>query len=146
MSSSGFIDKLKSANEINPDKHDGSYELVRETVKRLANVPRAKLDVEDMDMLYLMTIGTWKSSADNKIKKIENSHLDKNDKDSLIRIVEKVRKKAENREYENSNITAGEVLGCSVPVFLSFVVKHRRKILVHLYHYVSKSNKKRMKK
>lgn len=127
MSSSEFIDKLKSANEINPDKHDGSYELVRETVKRLANVPRAKLDVEDMDMLYLMTIGTWKSSADNKIKKIENSHLDKNDKDSLIRIVEKVRKKAENREYENSNITAGGSFGMFGTGFLSFGSKTPKK-------------------
>ena len=50
------------------DKHDGSYRVVRETVKCLSNIELEQIDIVDLNMLYLMTVGTWKSSFDNKRK------------------------------------------------------------------------------
>lgn len=66
---------LSQQPELNPDKHDGSYELVRETARALSTVDPENLGIEDLDMLYLTTVGTWKSSFENKKKKINESNL-----------------------------------------------------------------------
>lgn len=62
---------------------DGSYELVRETVQALSTVEKGKLDVKDLDLLYFMVVGTWRSGIDVKRQKIRDSHLDTNEKDRL---------------------------------------------------------------
>ena len=54
-------EKLTLMKELDPDKHDGAYQLVRETVKALSMVNFNVIGIEDLDMLYLMGIGTWKS-------------------------------------------------------------------------------------
>ena len=68
-------EKLAVRTEMNPDTHDGAYQLVRETVNALSRVNPKDLGIEDLDMLYLMGIGTWTSSYQNKKLKIDNSHL-----------------------------------------------------------------------
>jgi hypothetical protein len=65
---------------MNPDAHNGAYELVREAVNALANVNPEELGIEDLDMLYLMGIGTWKSSYQKKKEKINKSHLSQSEK------------------------------------------------------------------
>ncbi len=47
-----FINHLKTKGEMDPDTHDGSYKMVRETVNALAKVPVESLGVEDLDMLF----------------------------------------------------------------------------------------------
>lgn len=39
--------------------------------------------IEDLDIFYLMTIGTWKSSIENKKKNIDNSRISTNEKESI---------------------------------------------------------------
>ena len=34
-----MIEELKTIPDVDPDKHDGSYELVRETVESLSTIP-----------------------------------------------------------------------------------------------------------
>ncbi|MGL6298880.1 MAG: hypothetical protein ACRC1M_06930 [Methanobacteriaceae archaeon] len=62
---------LKEESELcnNPDFYDGSYELVKKTVEFLSNLNSSDYDISDMDMLYLMTVGTWKHGWDSKEKK-----------------------------------------------------------------------------
>lgn len=98
---STFIEKLLAQQELLPDKHDGSYELVRETVKALSNITVDKMNIEDLDMLYLMTIGTWKSSFENKKQKITESNIKEEDKSHLIELIDTLHANAKNHLYEN---------------------------------------------
>ena len=79
-----IYEKLALMTELDPDRHDGAYQLVRETVKALASVNLNDMGIEDLDMLYLMGIGTWKSSYQNKKDKVDASHLLVEDKERLI--------------------------------------------------------------
>lgn len=90
-----------------PNSHDGSYELVNKTVEFISNVNPSKLNVKDMDLLYLMTVGTWKCGWDCKLRRIENSNLIENDKKSLIQVLNSVHGKLENGEYNNSKDHVG---------------------------------------
>ena len=53
-----IIEKLKDATEIKPNQYDGSYELVQETAKALSKADFDKLNYKNLDMLYLMTVGS----------------------------------------------------------------------------------------
>ncbi len=108
----GFYDLssiLKYTSNIsnNPNSHDGSYELVNKTVEFISNINPSKLNVKDMDLLYLMTVGTFKCGWDCKERRIENSNLKEDDKKSLIQILNSVHGKLENGEYNNSQDHVG---------------------------------------
>ena len=65
-----LLDKLKNAVDIVPDKHDGSYELVRETVEAYASMDSLHdIDYNDLELLYYMAIGTWQINIDKKKKR-----------------------------------------------------------------------------
>ena len=53
---------------MNPDQHDGSYELVRETVGTYADCSLDELDYNDLNLVYLMSVGTWKHGFQQKEK------------------------------------------------------------------------------
>lgn len=96
-----MIEELKTIPDVVPDKHDGSYELVRETVESLSTIPQEQLNINDLDLLYFMVVGTWRSGVDVKRQKIKDSHLDTGEKDRLSAILEKVKEKAVQHSYEN---------------------------------------------
>ena len=111
-----LINELKSIADVEPDKHDGSYELVRETVEALSTIPKEQLDINDLDLLYLMAVGTWRSGVDVKRQKIKDSHLDTVEKDRLSAILERVKEKAVQHSYENI-AEEGKNLGWSIGMF-----------------------------
>lgn len=111
-----LINELKSIADVEPDKHDGSYELVRETVEALSTIPKEQLDINDLDLLYLMAVGTWRSGVDVKRQKIKESHLDTGEKDRLFAILDKVKEKAIQQYYENI-AEEGKNLGWSIGMF-----------------------------
>lgn len=111
-----LINELKSIVDVEPDKHDGSYELVRETVEALSTIPQEQLDINDLDLLYLMAVGTWRSGVDVKRQKIKDSHLDTREKDRLCAILDKVKEKAIQHYYENI-AEEGKNLGWSFGMF-----------------------------
>ena len=88
------LDELKTAADIVPDEHDGSYELVRETVKSLSTVPLDQIDVKDFDLLYSMAIGTWKIGVDKKLQRIKEIHLSDVEKKKLSVVLDKVKNKS----------------------------------------------------
>ncbi|MGM0410719.1 MAG: AAA family ATPase, partial [Bacillota bacterium] len=101
MNKEEVINELKEKDDIEPDEYDGSYELVRKTVELLGQTDPNKLDYKDLDMLYLMTIGTWKSSFDHKRDKIKDSNLSNENKKELISILDKIKDKSNNNKYKH---------------------------------------------
>jgi predicted RNA-binding protein with PUA-like domain len=96
-------EKLSLMTELDPDKHDGAYKLVREMVKALSRVNLSDIGIEDLDMLYLMGIGTWKSSYQNKKDKVDASHLKAEDKEQLKELINKLHDDANKNLFENTN-------------------------------------------
>ena len=98
-----ILQDIMTADDIIPDEHDGSYELVRETVESLFRTDLHKIDIPDLDMLYFMAVGTWKGGAEFRLNKIEGSNLPIEEKNRLKSIFNNVVEKAKNHKYENSN-------------------------------------------
>lgn len=97
-----LVQMLQEAQDLDPDIHDGSYELVRETINSYANMgDLSKVDYKDLNLVYLMTIGTWKQKVSAKKKTIADSNLPQSEKDRLTSILEKVWSKAKKFEYQN---------------------------------------------
>lgn len=96
-----IINKIINAKNIEADKHDGSYELVREAVDSLSKSSISDLAIKDLDMLYSMAVGTWRMTISVKKDRIENSNLLEEEKIKMKNVLEKIQKKAENNEYEN---------------------------------------------
>lgn len=97
-----LIKKLSKVQELKPEEHDGSYKLIRETVQALSTVNSRDLSIEDLDMLYLMTVGTWKSSFQNKKQKVNSSSLSVQEKERLKNLIDKLQQDAKNHLFKNS--------------------------------------------
>ncbi len=95
---------IMTADNIIPDEHDGSYELVRETVESLSKIDLHRTDIPDLDMLYSMAVGTWKGGVEFRLNKIEESNLSIEEKNRLKSIFNDVVEKAKNHKYENSSV------------------------------------------
>ncbi|MDR7870718.1 MAG: AAA family ATPase [Tissierellaceae bacterium] len=97
-----IIKIISSIDELSPDKHDGSYELVREVVRSLATIPEEKLEIEDLNLLYFSTIGTWKRSFKNKRSTVECSNMSDSEKVRLKSLIDKLEQNARDGIYDNS--------------------------------------------
>ena len=98
-----LFNKLRSASDIAPYKHDGSYELVQQTVKAYASMDDLNsIDYKDFELLYCMVVGTWKIDINKKKKAVSNSNLLDNEKEKLIAVLDKVQQNANYGAYENS--------------------------------------------
>lgn len=97
------INSIKSASDITPDEHDGSYELVREAVRSLSRTSFDRLDIVDLELLYFMAVGTWKGGIKFRYEKIRNSNLPIDEKNRIKSIFDRSIQKAKNHEYTNSD-------------------------------------------
>lgn len=93
--------EIRTMPDIVPDEHDGSYELIRETVNSLASIPIDRLDVPDLELLYFMAVGTWKGGVKFRLEKINKSSLPMEEKERLTEVFTRVVEKAKKHEYEN---------------------------------------------
>ena len=89
-----IIDDLKKQPELDPDSHDGCYELMRSTVAAYSRSKPAIIDYRDMNLLYLTTIGTWKQGIDSKKKTVKESNLPDDEKEKLTRLWDDIWEKA----------------------------------------------------
>ena len=81
----GIINDLKEKEEMDPDKHDGCYELMRETIEAYSKLDDISvLDFSDLNLVYLTTVGTFRQGLDAKKKTVNESHLLPDDKEYLI--------------------------------------------------------------
>lgn len=65
------------------------------------SIPRSKPDIQ-IAQLVSNWIGTWTSSYQNKKNKINNSHLNIKDKESLKNLLDILQEKSKNHQFENS--------------------------------------------
>lgn len=96
-----YYDTLKVATELVPDLHDGSYELVRETVRAFKAVAPEKLNIDDLNALFFMSVGTFRRSMASKKKLVEISNLPTNEKQRINKIMDDIEAKAKNNIYSN---------------------------------------------
>lgn len=115
-----IVTELLNAPEMDPDKHDGSYELMRSTINAYENTKdRSVIDYNDLNLVYAMAIGTWRQGIDVKKKLVEQSNLPIDQKDIVSRKLDEVWKKAGNRYYENRE-NDGQSIGMFGTGFFSF--------------------------
>jgi hypothetical protein len=97
-----LIQKLQHSDEMDSDAHDGSYELMRETIRAYANMEDlSSCDYKDLNLVYLTSVGTWKHGIDAKRKTIYESHLIDEEKERLNILISDIWTKAEQNKYEN---------------------------------------------
>ena len=97
-----IMNDLRMKDEMDPDQHDGCYEILRETVEAYSKLPDfSVLDYKDLNHVYLITVGTWSQGFDAKKKMLEESHLQVDDKEFLTMLWDDVWEKAGRGEYGN---------------------------------------------
>lgn len=102
-----IMSALKTKEEMDPDQHDGCYELMRETIGAYGKIDDfSTLDYKDLNLVYLTTVGTWRQGIDSKKKTVYDSNLMPEDKESLIMLWDEVWEKAGRGEYTNYEMDA----------------------------------------
>jgi 5-methylcytosine-specific restriction protein B len=97
-----FYEELVRATELNPNEHDGSYELVQEVVGAYSRLETFNnVNFNDLNLIYLMTIISESRNRDKKLALVDSSNLKEEDKLIVKAKINEVFDKAANREYEN---------------------------------------------
>ena len=102
-----IMNALKEKEEMDPDQHDGCYELMRETIEAYGKLKDfSTLDYKDLNLVYLTTVGTWKQGIEGKKKTVNESHLLSDDKEYLTMLWDEIWEKAGRGEYTNYEMDA----------------------------------------
>lgn len=101
-----IFERLKHSPELQPDNHDGSYELVRSIVSAYRDVDESILDYHDLNAVYLMCIGTWRHSYEKKHEAIQNTHLHQEQKRQLDQLIDDLKSRAQAGQYSNQENSA----------------------------------------
>ena len=102
----GIMQALREKEELDPDSHDGSYEIMRETIWAYAHLKDlSAIDYHDLNLVYLTSVGTFKHGIEAKKRIIDESHLRSEDKEYLKSLWDEVWKRA-NIGPTNRNHTA----------------------------------------
>ena len=97
-----IVQHLLSAKEMGPDKHDGSYALVRGVIEEYSKMDDlSMLNYLDLNLVYLMAIGTWKQKVDLKKDTVKKSHLPEESKQRLYDLLDETWAAAQKGLYEN---------------------------------------------
>ncbi len=124
MINQALLSELKSKSEMNPDKHDGSYELMRETIKSYAKLPDINAcTIDDLNAIYAMAIGTWSIRLDKKKDYIQNGCLPETEKRHLCDTLDTIWDNACRGEYENQHDDKKPSVGMFGTGFYSFESK-----------------------
>ena len=98
-----IVQKLLHADEMEPDTYDATYELIREVINSYEIMGDLSVcDYRDLNLVYLMCVGTWKHGFDAKKKTIDASHLPNSEKSRLKNLLDELGEKAKNGEYTNN--------------------------------------------
>ena len=106
MDKEELIKILKTKKDIIPEEHDGSYILIPKVVEELSKIDLNSLDLDytDLDAIYFLCIGTWISSFDNKIKRINESNLPNETKNNIIKFIQEEKEKTEKGKYSKNTL------------------------------------------
>ena len=102
MDSTKLIELLNQEPEMNPDLHDGSYELMREIVESYSHVDNfSVLNFKDLNAVYAMALGTWKLNVEKKKEYVNAGHLPDDEKETMADVIDDVWDKACRGKYNN---------------------------------------------
>ena len=98
-----IVQELLHADEMEPDTHDATYELIREVINAYEIMGDLSVcDYRDLNLVYLMCVGTWKHGFDAKKKTIDASHLPDSEKNRLKNLLYELGERAKRGEYANN--------------------------------------------
>lgn len=98
-----IVQELLHADEMEPDTHDATYELIREVINSYEIMGDLSVcDYRDLNLVYLMSVGTWKHGFDAKKKIIDASHLPDSEKSRLKNLLDELGERAKRGEYANN--------------------------------------------
>ena len=98
-----IVQELLHADEMEPDTHDATYELIRGVINSYEIMGDLSVcDYRDLNLVYLMCVRTWKHGFDAKKKTIDASHLPDSEKSRLKNLLDELGEKAKNGEYTNN--------------------------------------------
>lgn len=98
-----IVQELLHADEMEPDTHDATYELIREVINSYEIMGDLSVcDYRDLDLVYLMSVGTWRHGFDSKKKTIDASHLPDSEKSRLKNLLDELGERAKRGEYANN--------------------------------------------
>jgi hypothetical protein len=96
---------LKNVPELNPAEYDGSYLWVDAAIKEYAKLNDfSKVDVNDMDFIYSLAVGTWKMSVSVKKNKLQLTNLSNDSKIYMEKMIDDIWNKAQ----KDSALNQGE--------------------------------------
>lgn len=102
MNSDELLKKLNQESEMNPDAHDGSYELMRSIIAAYSTLSDySSIDYKDLNAVYAMAIGTWKLNPEKKKDYVNEGHLSQYAKTHMASIIDRVWDNACVGKYEN---------------------------------------------
>lgn len=102
MDAAKIIELLNQEPEMNPDAHDGSYELMREIVKSYSTMNNyGTINFFDLNAIYGMALGTWKLNVEKKKEYINKGHLPDEEKERLVKVIDHVWNNACWNKYTN---------------------------------------------
>lgn len=97
-----IVRNLQKSEELDPDSHDASYQLVRAVIEEYAGMDDLSvLNYRDLNLVYLMTVGTWKQKIPGKKKTINESSLPDASKRRLCDLLDEEWALAEKEYYSN---------------------------------------------
>ncbi|MFA7171192.1 MAG: hypothetical protein WC180_04320, partial [Candidatus Paceibacterota bacterium] len=100
-----LIEIVKKLPDIDPDKYDGSYELVREIVRTYKDSDTARIhgyDINDLNAVWFLCTGADDKSVDFRKKHILNANLSDEEKNTMVTLLESIWDKAQRGEYSNT--------------------------------------------
>lgn len=102
MDAARIIELLNQEPEMNPDAHDGSYELMREIIKSYSTINNYEaIDFYDLNAIYGMALGTWKLNVEKKKEYVNRGHLSNEEKERLVNVIDHVWNNACWNKYSN---------------------------------------------
>ena len=102
MNAERIIELLNQEPEMNPDAHDGSYELMREIIKSYSMLSNyGVINFFDLNAVYGMALGTWKLNVEKKKEYINKGHLPNAEKERLVKVIDHVWNNACWNKYTN---------------------------------------------
>ncbi len=115
-----LVQRLQNAEEMDPDQHDGSYALLRSVINAYENMGQdVTYDFNDLNLVYLMTIGTWRHTVPAKEKVIAESNLSDQQKEVVLRKLHAVWENAGKGLYGNQE-SGSQNIGMFGTGFFSF--------------------------
>ena len=86
-----LIQALKVKADIIPDEYDGTYKAVRMAIKYYSYIRNISVfDYNDLDLLYLLSVGICNLKIDDRNQRIQNCHMFHNDKVHMISLVDRI--------------------------------------------------------